>query len=260
LLVFHGTMQYGEDGTAIGENQEAGRILAGMIKQINQDVQKYYNLQGPPIQKLPKSEDLSNKKPKYLKAINKLENEFNLKDGDGVGEYHQAWWENWVEKNSPKTLDNRIKMTLVKRWAFFDKSNRLNGKTIPDDEVLQWAKKVDKQQHSKIAKQNLQKFENIFLSLGAEILSYMSSVLTVNPDEAVQKIKKDLDKTIKDIRKSADKSKIKKLERELKRLEQAGGVTKLVPNEGIVFVYKGHTLKLTGTFAPLNQILGLMYH
>jgi len=260
LLVFHGTMQYDEDGNAIGENQEAGRILAGMIKQINQDVQEYYNLQGPPIQKLPKSEDLSNKKSKYLKAINKLENEFNLKDGDGVSEYHQAWWENWVEKNAPKTLDNRTKMTLVKRWAFFDKSNRLNGKTIPDDETLQWAKKIDKQQHDRIAKQNLRKFETVFLSLGAEILSYMSSVLTVNPDEAVQKIKNRLDKTIKDIRKSADESKIDKLEKELKRLQQAGGTEKLVPNEGIVFVYKGHTLKLTGTFAPLNQILGLMYH
>jgi hypothetical protein len=38
-----------------------------------------------------------------------------------------------------------------------------------------------------------------------------------------------------------------------------GGKDKIVPNEGIVFVYKGNTYKLTGAFAPLNQILGLMY-
>lgn len=259
LLVFHGTMQYDDNGNPIGENQKAGRKLAEMVKKINQDVQKYYNLQGPPIQKLPKSEDLSKKKPVYLKAIKKLQNEFNLKDSDGVGEYHQAWWENWVEKNAPKTLDNRTKMHLVKRWAFNDKSNRLNGKEIEDKDVLKWAKKMDKQKHDKIAKENLQKFENIFLALGAEVLSYMSSVLTVNPDKAVQKIKDRLDKTIKDIRKSGDPSNIDKLEKELKRLQDAGGTDMLVPNEGIVFVYKGNTLKLTGTFAPLNQILGMMY-
>src|SRR6056300_1210821 len=39
LLVFHGTMEYNEDGIAIGENQDAARILAGMIKQVNADVQ-----------------------------------------------------------------------------------------------------------------------------------------------------------------------------------------------------------------------------
>jgi hypothetical protein len=39
-----------------------------------------------------------------------------------------------------------------------------------------------------------------------------------------------------------------------------GGVDKIVPNEGIVFVYKGNTLKLTGAFSPLNQLLGLMYY
>ena len=37
------------------------------------------------------------------------------------------------------------------------------------------------------------------------------------------------------------------------------GKDKIVPNEGIVFIYKGNTYKLTGTFAPLNQILGIFY-
>jgi len=46
---------------------------------------------------------------------------------------------------------------------------------------------------------------------------------------------------------------------ELQRLNAIGGTDKIVPNEGIVFVYGGQTFKLTGTFAPLNQILGLFY-
>ena len=43
------------------------------------------------------------------------------------------------------------------------------------------------------------------------------------------------------------------------RLNALGGFDKIVPNEGIVFVYGGNTYKLTGAFAPLNQILGIFF-
>jgi hypothetical protein len=260
LLVFHGTMQYDVDGKAIGENQGAARMLAGMIKQINQNVQKNYTIQGPPVTQLPKSEQLSTKQSKYLSMIDKLQKEYGLSDSDGVADYHQAWWENWVDKNSPSTLDNKTKMGLVKRWAFRDKSFRLDTRNITDDGLLLWAKKTDKIDQAKLSKDNLRKFENIFLGVGADVLSFMSSVITVNQDEALRAMKKRLDSTISDIKKSGDVKKIQKLKLEMERLLAAGGKQKLVPNEGIVFVYKGNTYKLTGTFAPLNQILGLMYY
>ena len=150
-------------------------------------------------------------------------------------------------------------MGLVKRWAFYDKSFRLNNKFIKDKKTLEWANKTDKQDHSKMAKNNMRPFEDIFLGLGAEVLSFMSSALTVNPDKALRDIQKQLDKTIVDVRKSGDPKKIAKLKMELERLNSIGGRNKIVPNEGIVFTYKGGTYKLTGTFAPLNQILGLFY-
>ena len=39
--------------------------------------------------------------------------------------------------------------------------------------------------------------------------------------------------------------KIEKLKLELGRLNSIGGSKKIVPNEGIVFLYKGNTFKLT---------------
>ena len=259
LLVFHGTMQYDVDGKAIGENQGAARTLAGMIKQINQNVQDNYTIQGPPVMTLPKSKELSSKQSIFLSKLKKLQSEYGLGDTDGVADYHQAWWESWVDKNSPSTLDNKTKMGLVKRWAFMDKSFRLDSKNISDVKVLDWAKKTDKQDHKKLSKTNLRKFEDIFLGVGAEVLSFASSVLTVNPDSALRNMKKRLDKTVVDIKKSGNVKKIQKLKLELERLLAIGGKQKIVPNEGIVFSYKGNTYKLTGTFAPLNQILGLMY-
>ena len=274
LLVFHGTMEFNEEGIAIGENQDAAKILAGMIKQVNQDVQSAYTISGPPINELPKSKNLTslkgsdNSKISKLQSkfklkdnskISKLQSKFKLKDNDGIADYHQAFWMDFVNKKSPSKLDNRTLMGLVKRWAFYDKSFRLDKKNLSDVKTLEWAKGIDKNDHAKMAKDNIRPFEDIFLGIGADILSFMSSVLAANPKQAVRDMKKQLDKTIKDVKKSGDVKKIAKLKMELQRLKAIGGTDKIVPNEGIVFVYGGKTFKLTGTFAPLNQILGLFY-
>jgi GNAT superfamily N-acetyltransferase len=259
LLVFHGTMEYNEAGVAIGQNQEAAKVLAGMIKQVNQNVQSAYTIQGPPVVKLPQSKNLTALKGKYNGQITKLQSKFKLSDTDGIADYHQAWWTDFVTKKSPSPLDNKTLMGLVKRWAFYDKSFRLDNKNISDPKVLDWAKGIDKNDHDKIAKDNIRPFEDIFLGVGSEVLSFMSSVLTVNPDSAVRAMKDRLDKTISDVKAGGDEKKIEKLKMELQRLNAIGGKNKIVPNEGIVFVYNGNTMKLTGTFAPLNQILGLFY-
>jgi hypothetical protein len=259
LLVFHGTMEYDDSGKAIGADTSDAKVLAGMIKQVNADVQDKYTIQGPPVVKLPQNQELSKLKSKFFGQLSKVQKEFKLKDTDGVAEYHQRWWEQYVDKNSPSTLDNKTKMGLVRRWAFYDKGFRLDKKNITDDKTLDWAKKTDKIDQAKISKQNLRKFEDIFLGVGAEVLSFMSSALTVNPDKALRDMQKRLDTTIKDVKKSGDPKKIAKLKMELERLNAVGGRNKIVPNEGLVFTYKGYTMKLTGTFASLNQILGLMY-
>ena len=259
LLVFHGTMEYNEKGEAIGENQQAASMLAGMIKQVNQNVQSTYTIQGPPVTKLPKSQKLSSLKGKYNGKITKLQSQFKLSDNAGVAEYHQAWWTNFVQTKSPVAVDNNTLIGLVKRWAFYDKGFRLDNKNITDPKVLAWAQKIDKEDHTKIQKDNLKPFEDIFLGVGSDVLSFMSSVLTANPDTALRSMKDRLDKMVSDVQKTGDVKLISKLKLELERLNSIGGSEKIVPNEGIVFVYGGNTMKLTGTFAPLNQILGMFY-
>ncbi len=48
------------------------------------------------------------------------------------------------------------------------------------------------------------------------------------------------------------------LKTQLDKIKRLGGFEKIVPIEGIVFVYGGQTFKLTGAFAPINQILGTL--
>jgi hypothetical protein len=254
LLVFHGTMEYNESGDAVGENPAAGAKLAAMVKKINADVQSKFTIQGPPIQKLPVNKDLKAKQSVYLAMITKLQGEFGLTDKNGVADYHQAWWRQFVDKNAP-SLDEQQKIGLVKRWAFGDKSFRLAD--IKDTKLKAWADQTDKKDQAKITKDNLLKFEEIFLGVGADVLSFMTSVLTANPEAAKQQMVGRLETAISSIRATGDAKNLAKLEIELTRLNALGGFEKIVPNEGIVFSYKGATYKLTGAFAPLNQILGI---
>ena len=63
---------------------------------------------------------------------------------------------------------------------------------------------------------------------------------------------------IQDLQNNPNPQTVAKLELELKRIEKLGGFDAIVPSEGVVFTYQGNTYKLTGAFAPVNQILGVL--
>jgi hypothetical protein len=257
LLVFHNTTCYDEKGVAIGADGGAAGTLAGMIKQVNADVQSKYTIQGPPITSIPKSDDLSSKQGKYLSRLKKLQSEFGLSDSDNVADYHQSWWDWWITSNAPIKVDKITKEALIRRWAFGDKGFRLN--TISNLELQKWATTNDKVNVIKQQKNNIKPFEEIFLGVGADVLEFVGSVLTVHPEKAIRAMKQKFVSVASQVRSGGNPTQIQKLKSELERLNQLGGIEKIVANEGLVFVYNGKTYKLTGTFAPLNQILGIFY-
>jgi hypothetical protein len=228
-----------------------------MIKQVNADIQSKYTIQGPPVTEIPKSKELSSKKTKYLSKLSKLQSQFGLSDADTVSLYHQSWWENFIDTKAPVKVDKMTKEALVRRWAFGDKSFKLN--TISNPELKKWAVDNDKVNVAKQQKENMKPFEEIFLGVGADVLEFVGSVLTVHPDKAIRDMKERLKDTAKQVRIAGSTAQIQKLKTELQRLNQLGGIEKIVASEGLVFFYNGKTYKLTGTFAPLNQILGIFY-
>jgi hypothetical protein len=257
LLIFHNTTCYDEKGTAIGADGGAAGTLAGMIKQVNADVQSKYTIQGPPITEIPKNEDLSSKQSKYISKLKKLQSEFGLKDSDNVADYHQSWWDWWITSKAPIKVDKLTKEALIRRWAFGDKGFRLN--TISNLELQKWAIQNDKVNVIKQQKDNVKPFEEIFLGVGADILEFVGSVLTVHPEKAIRSMKQKFVSVASQVRSGGNPAQIQKLKSELERLNKLGGIEKIVANEGLVFFYNGKTYKLTGTFAPLNQILGIFY-
>ena len=101
--------------------------------------------------------------------------------------------------------------------------------------------------------------------MGVRVLRNISNLTTINPDDAVSKMKADVEAAISGIKSVAQDPNAQKsdaamkfLKRELLRLRNIGGYKAILPTEGIVFKYKGKLYKLTGAFAPINQILGYL--
>jgi len=57
---------------------------------------------------------------------------------------------------------------------------------------------------------------------------------------------------------SKDIKKIDLLKKNLQKINSIGGISAIVPTEGLVFKYKGKMYKFTGAYAPVNQILGAL--
>ena len=112
---------------------------------------------------------------------------------------------------------------------------------------------VDFPDSSRIQSEGVIKF---YISLSR--LKNASNFLAVNPSKAVQDIRTELAQLIKELQVSDDIKTLAKLKVELGRIQRLGGFEAIVPSEGIVFVYRGQTYKLTGAFAPVNQILGVL--
>ena len=261
-IVFHGTLEYDESGKPIGQPRDSARMLAGMIKQVNANVQKTFKIGKPNFLKIPKNQNFGKLKRKFLGRLNKLQKQYALTSSDLLGDYHRAYWEEFIF-NASKQFDVKLKnnqlVNLVNRWAFFDKSYKIP--TIKKDfkdnpKFLDWVLSTDKQDHMKMSKKNIKPFEVLFFEVGAEILKNVSGYIAVSPDKTVQKIRKEVITAIKDLKQKKNVEKLKSLRIQLEKLKEIGGLSAVVPSEGIVFKYKGNIYKFTGAFAPINQILG----
>ena len=261
-IVFHGAIEYDDSGTSIGQPKDSARMLAGMIKQMNQHIQSIFKIGKPNFLTVPKHQDFGKMKNKYLGQLKKLQSTYALKDTDRLGEYHEAFWREYVF-NASKQFRISLKpnqfVSLVNRWAFFDKSYKIRDikKDFKDEpDFLDWIVSTDKNDILRIFKNNIKPFEVLFFSVGAEILKNISGFMAASPTAATQKIRKEVIKALRDLKSGGSVNKLKSLKIQIEKLKAIGGLEAVVPSEGVVFKYKGKIYKFTGAFAPINQILG----
>ena len=263
VLQFHNLVEYDETGKVVQTDLAGGTTLQKVIQDANAHLQKTFSFIPPNKMKLGQIEDFEDKQDAFFAEIDSLRNQFKLKETDTVSEYHKAWWKNVIQEKANQLgydITDEVIELLTYRWAFGDKSTSITKikKLIDNDQFAEWVSSFDKNDFKLYRKQNIQPFESIFLRLGAVVLKNIKNYLAANPNAAVQNIKRSISGLVKQLQTSDNIETINKLETELKKIEQIGGFDTIVPIEGIVFTYGGNTYKLTGSFAPVNQILGVL--
>ena len=262
-LQFHNLVEYDANGKAVQTDLTGGAMMQKIIQDANAHMQKTFSFIPPQRIKLGRVYDFEDQQAAFFNEINQLQRKFNLKDTDLISEYHKAWWRDVIQTKAKQMgyeIPEDVLNTLMYRWAFNNKSTNISilKKQIDNPEFLNWVSAFDKKDFKVFQKENLEPFETIFLRLGVLVLQNATNYLAANPDTTVQDIKSELTQLIRDLQTKGDPAVLKQLETQLKRIQKLGGFDAIVPTEGIVFTFQGNTYKMTGAFAPINQILGTL--
>lgn len=260
VIQFHGVKITDGEGNITGEDNSAAKKIAGLLRDVDAHIQKTFSIIPPQVIKIGKDVNFDENKQKFINKVDELRNRYGLTDADAVARYHEMWWREQIDSVFPDAPQD-IKEGLLLRWAYDDKKT-LNIRDLEkmglSKAQADAVKKFDKDDVKKKYKENIRPFEDLFLELGSIILKNASNFLAASPDAEMQRLHNELRTEADKIKANGDLSQIAKVEAELARLDRIGGIESIIPTEGLVFVYKGHTYKLTGTFAAVNQLMGFI--
>ena len=258
LLVFHGIVEYDQDGNVVGEDKQAGRDLGRMIADANAAAQEMFYVRGP--------QDIPIKPFKNTKARAKYYNDKLKNIMQDAGINLNSTVQDFVvgrAVNVVRDLDMNIPEESIEGIA-----NRLGGinksysvakmKKDMGPELTKEYSDFEKKNEKMIKKQIYAPLENLFLEVGTEMMQHMEAFLSANPTQAGEQMRKEIEAAINTIRKNGDVTDVEKLEHELTRVAAVGGLENIVPTEGITFVYNGKVYKYTGIFAPIHQIRSIL--
>jgi hypothetical protein len=266
FIVFHGVIEHDEAGNAIDFKKDAAYRLAELVEKVNQKVQEEFEIVSPPEVDLPNIQ-LEDLRSELIGEVEDYMAEYGMSNDNKVMDWHEEWWEEFIREKADQfdyDIPEHVVAGLIKRWAWGNKSGedgyglRTFKSQVEDEDFKSWADAFDKNDYKEQFKENIKPIEETFLRLGTEVLKRIETVLAADPEHTEEDIKQQL----QDVRQEldgapADESSVQTLQQQMDRLEKAGGIDDIAL-EGIVFQYDGKTYKLTGSWAPLNQIVGIM--
>jgi len=259
VIQFHNITQTDGDGNILGTDSRPAKEIPQILAKVKSDIGKTFKIIPPRILQLQRDVDFSANKKKFEDKVIALQKRYGLNDGDEVSRYQEMWWRELIDADVPN-LSQDVKEGLLRRWAYGDKKTlnmRSLAKQIGKEEAA-LVKKYDKEDVKKKYKENIRPFEDLFLELGSTIIRNASNFVAANPSDEAQRLRAYLDTETTKIKKGGGVNQIKKVEDQLAKLDRIGGLDSIYPSEGIVFRYNGKLYKLTGAFAPLNQLLGII--
>jgi len=253
----------GKEVDVIWEGRELDKIIDHIEEaQRDKKLKKLHLIKKTNKVNFEKIADIESIKEDLIQRLQNIMDKNNLDDDNNIGDYISEELRNWLSK---KIEDPDLIETLIQRWVYGVKTKNISNilKDI-DPNIGKWIKEEDERIDDRIG-ELLDPIIEIFSRLGIAVLKNLSGIAANNKDkvsegirrkaeDAIEKIKEYISK--KDVKDVKDfEKKIKYLETQLRRIEQAGGLEGIAPLEGIVFEYNGRIFKLTGIYLPILKII-----
>ena len=266
-ISFHEFKKINENGEIVPDenNVKNMAILQDAIDKTNKPV---FKAQITPSLIFKKIEQGEQKAKKYIDAIDKMLNKVNLPDDATIANYKVEGLCLHIE-NSPKLdfLSGDLLDILIKKWIFKEKTDNILKiiKTYTNDEERLITKEeyailkdfIDNDMKL-VFKRILAPLDALFMAVGNEIIKSIPGLMNAGHErEVVTRLKREIKELTTAIKNTDDEKSKLKIEQSLGRLAKVNN--ELNATEGIVFDFKGHKLKLTGSFAPLNQLMGIRF-
>lgn len=244
-VAFHGYKIYKKDGDKWEEVEDVEGGVEDIYKAAS-----HLNSARPRMNLVIKSVEQANKFAVDFKK--KLEKMFS-QEGLSMSASIEDWKRKRFETIKPEWLDKEVDK-VFDRWFNDDKSFKASElkKLYPEhyDDV-----KSDKFAKSFI-RDVMEPMDDLFAALGNAFIKLCDGFTNQNSHNTIiDTLKKDVEEVVELIDKEGSDENKELLQRQMTRLKKLGDDA-INSTEGVVFVYKGKLMKLTGSFAPLNQILG----
>ena len=261
-IVFH------ESGTVYDENGEPLNIdtsknFAALIANVNrmQNAVKETGWQvlGPVMVNLQK---LANNEPLEigLSSLNEFMNRWTMDNENNLNDaFHEHLVQDYLKD---LTADDDTKLYIAELISDFD--NTLTSKKPALNDLVEQGLLVKEQYKMitelikngpKLYTKFVEPVRDIIREFAIAMLRGVQSYLILNPNQEIQRLRSKVETAIQQIKNTRTEREIDIMNKELSRLRGLDNITSSM--EGIAFKYNGKLYKLTGAFAPVNQILGI---
>lgn len=189
-----------------------------------------------------------------ISRIDNLMSEFELSDSDTIFDYITEYVIDTYFGDYD--IDPILYDDIVKRLMKVRGSPTVNQlcRELNHDEACKTLRDINKRSHE-VIRDALIGLNDILDDFAIEVLRGMTSVFVANGDAEVERLRNETLKAIDAIKRNGSKKALDMLARQAYRLRSTDAITSSL--EGIVFDYAGKTYKLTGVFAPMNQIVSM---
>lgn len=268
VLSFHEIIAFSTDGSAkkIELPEEEERSKMEMLKRLLPTVDSQFGkAQVTPEVVIAIREDNQETIEQYLSLVDHIEEYAGVDDNTTLIQYRERLLVEYIAYHGfGILLNNQFTDNFIRRWVYGEKNptivqlkKQILNSGIPGaDKIVAAAQQFEKEILPEAMKEIMEPVENFFYNLGNEVIGRCQGLANEgNEGTTIEGLVQQLENTKEMIRQFDDPELTEEMAYWLHRLAVIGD--KYNAAEGVVFNYKGKTMKLTGSFAALNRAINL---